>query len=252
VKRPSDVLIVLIVVVVVSACALAALLARAETIETGHNVASIPDQAVLSDATLLRHARAAIDQFQARAGNVLRQMDEILAKPAGQVGESDLAELADQVNMLIMLRYAVGGTGAQLEERLASKAGFGFALLAMRPVGFGGTDLPSLGAAFTGVAVTDDLTQGVADTYARFATDFDTALKKMMDDADGSASPASGSSGGSSSGVGGSSGASVVSTAQLTTDGLVVQAEQSLRDTVGGTAAQVQSTLKELAQQLGQ
>jgi hypothetical protein len=241
-KRPSGVLIVLIMVLVVSACALAALLARAETLETGHDVASIPDEAVLSDATLLRHAQAAITQFQFRAGNVLRQMDEILAKPAGQVGESDLAELADRVNMLIMLRYAVGGTGAQLEERLASRAGYGLALPAVRPAGFAGPGLPPVGAALTGVAVSDDLTQGVVDTYARFATDFDTTVKTMIDDADGSAAPA----------AAGSSGSSVVNTARLSADGLVAQAEQSLRDTVGGTAAQVQSTLKRLAQQLGQ
>jgi hypothetical protein len=43
-----------------------------------------------------------------------------------------------------------------------------------------------------------------------------------------------------------------VKTAQLTTDGMVVQAKQSIRDTVGGAASTVFKTLQKLAQQLGQ
>ncbi len=46
--------------------------------------------------------------------------------------------------------------------------------------------------------------------------------------------------------------ASTVNTATLTTDGMIVQAKQSLRDTIGGAASTVFKTIQKLAQQLGQ
>jgi hypothetical protein len=46
--------------------------------------------------------------------------------------------------------------------------------------------------------------------------------------------------------------ASTVNTATLTTDGMIVQAKQSLRDTIGGAASTIFKTLQKLAQQLGQ
>ncbi len=45
---------------------------------------------------------------------------------------------------------------------------------------------------------------------------------------------------------------STVNTATLTTDGMIVQAKQSLRDTVSGAASTVFKTIQKLAQQLGQ
>jgi|WetSurMetagenome_2_1015567.scaffolds.fasta_scaffold136872_2 hypothetical protein len=45
---------------------------------------------------------------------------------------------------------------------------------------------------------------------------------------------------------------STVNTATLTTDGMIAQAKQSIRDTIGGAASTVFKTIQKLAQQLGQ
>lgn len=75
--------------------------------------------------------------------------------------------------------------------------------------------------------------------YQSAATQFDAAVNAMIADAQGSTPQTSGSG-------------TTVNTAVLTTDGLVVQAKQSLRDTISGATNTVLQTLKKLAQQLGQ
>jgi hypothetical protein len=210
---------------------------------------------VLSDAAILALAQVAIDEFEARAVAVLDQMDNIVARPGSEPDDGQLAELAQQLDDLILLRYAVAGSGAQLEERLAAQGGSGLALQPLRQASGAGPAFLPLGAALTGVSGDDDPTSGITNAYARFADDFDTSVNKMISDAQSGGVPspsvqadeAAGGAPGSAAG-----GASTVSTASLTTDGLVVQARQSLRDVVSGAASEVQTSLRRLAQQLGQ
>ncbi|MFA6076173.1 MAG: hypothetical protein WCV63_09610 [Negativicutes bacterium] len=80
-----------------------------------------------------------------------------------------------------------------------------------------------------------DITTGIVNFYKNSAEQFDLAVNKMTADA---STP--------------NTGAGTVSTAKLTTDGMVVQAKQSIRDSIGGAASTVFNTIKKLAQQLGQ
>jgi len=232
--RVHPVYVVLVIVLVVSVGALAVLLMRAQTQTSGHDLASIPNELVLSHEAVVAQAQLAIEQFQARADNTLQEMDHILAKPGEQLSAIDVARLTEDMQTLVVLRHAVAGTGAALEERLASdSAGPSLGVLS-----FGLTGQPA--GMLADASVNSDLTSGIIDTYSQFASEFDTAVNKMIKDASGG----SATSGASSSGA-------AVTTAQLTTDAMVVQAKQSLRDTVSGAAASVMSTLKKLSQQLG-
>jgi len=87
-----------------------------------------------------------------------------------------------------------------------------------------------------------DITSGIVDSYKNSAEQFDIAVNKMITDA-------ATTSGGSSTP---NAAASTVNTSALTTDGMVVQAKQSVRDTIGGAASTVFKTIQKLAQQLGQ
>lgn len=94
-------------------------------------------------------------------------------------------------------------------------------------------------------SINPDMTTGITDTYKNTAEQFDTAVNKMISDATTTA--ASGKGDGAAN-----SGASTVNTAALTTDGMIVQAKQSIRDAVGGAASTVFKTIQKLAQQMGQ
>ncbi len=103
--------------------------------------------------------------------------------------------------------------------------------------------------------VKNDMTKGIVDVYEKFAQDFDTAVNKMITDAQGGASSASSAASttnvtNTAQGDSSSNQPSTVNTAQLTTDALVVQAKQSLRDTVSGVANTIFTTLRKLAQKL--
>lgn|GEM_PF-6094454 len=149
-RRPHYLRNVLLVVLAVSVGALVALLIRAETVQR-HDVASVPDEVVLVDDDLLSRAERAVERFQAGARNVARQLDTMTDGSAGQVTDADLSALADQLNGLVLLRCAVTGSGAQLEERMAR------------------TD------------VDGGLLADTTTAYAVFATDFDKAVLDVFD-----------------------------------------------------------------------
>lgn len=118
-RRPRYILWVVLVVLVVSTSSLAVLLVRSETGQR-HDVASIPDEPVLSDDVGLAKAWQATTEFQSRLAHVGTQIEQMATEPRAQA-TAERAELADELNMLIMLRCAVTGTGAELEERLARR-----------------------------------------------------------------------------------------------------------------------------------
>ncbi|MFA5879226.1 MAG: hypothetical protein WC860_03530 [Candidatus Margulisiibacteriota bacterium] len=91
-----------------------------------------------------------------------------------------------------------------------------------------------------------DMTTALTDTYNKAGQEFDKSVNKMIDDANATGVSSAKGDGSSNTGT------TTVSTAALTTDGLVIQAKQSIRDTIGGAASTVMKTLQKLAQQLGQ
>jgi Tfp pilus assembly protein PilV len=149
-RRPPYLRNVIIAVLIVSVGALALLLVRSSSVQR-HDVASVPDEVVLIDADLLSRAEEAVDRFQTGATNTARQLDLMTDGSAGEVTEGDLSALADQLNALVLLRCAVTGTGAQLEERMAR-------------TGLDGDQLADMTTA-----------------YARFANDFDKAVLDVFD-----------------------------------------------------------------------
>lgn len=140
---------VVVVVLFVSASSLAVFLVRSETRQR-HDVASIPNDPVLSDEASLAKAWQATSQFQTRAADLERQMELTASAPPTEAA-ARRAQLADQLSRLIMLRCAITGTGAELEERLGRR---------------------------------DDVEAGLvtstAQAYARFSVDFDTAVVDFL------------------------------------------------------------------------